>query len=116
MSTLEDAEEGEVSSLLELAVLVAINSVVLHLETRILALARPLKRLGPSLVSEPVADVVGVTGVDEDGNTSLEEVLDVGVERQHPVSVHEEVAVDIHVARVIRGNLRAESIADLVLV
>ena len=71
-------------------------------------LAGPLKSLRPGLVAEPVADEVGITSVDEDWDL-LQDSRDERVERLHPVTLEEEVAVDVEVARVIAVNFGSNS-------
>jgi hypothetical protein len=56
-------EEGEVAAGLDSANLVSLatEEEVLHRCLGIVLLARPFKSLGPGLVAQPVADVVGIT-------------------------------------------------------
>lgn len=115
-----DPHEGEVAVGLDLTDLLALVLVLLHLEVLqlgrgILGLSRPFESLGPGLVAEPVADVVGITGVDQDGDL-LQETGDKTVVGLHPVTVEEEVTVDVKVARVVPFDLGTHSLADLALV
>lgn len=77
--------------------------------------AGPVKNVGPGLVAEPVADEIGITSIDENGNLlqDLGDKLMVGL---HPVTGKEEVAVDVHVAAVIAADLNTKSLLDVVLV
>ena len=117
VASLVDLHEGEVSGGLDLAVLLISlgNRKVLELGLVEALLAGPLESLAPSLVAEPVADEVGITGIDQDRDL-LEDTGDETVERLHPVTLEEEVAVDIKVAAVIALNLDTESIHDILLV
>jgi hypothetical protein len=68
-----DAHEGEVAVSLDLTNLLVNVLIVDNLEgfkllRSELLLARPLEGLGPGLVTEPVADEVSITGVDQDGD------------------------------------------------
>ena len=109
--------EGEVTARLDLTDLlaVAIDLEVLHRGVLEALLARPLQSLGPGLVAEPVADVVGVTGVDEDGDL-LEDAGNDAVEGLHPVTAKEEVTVDVEVAGFVVADLSADGLHDLLLV
>jgi len=117
VATCVQPQEGEVAAGLDLADLLAIASKleVLHLGLSIVLLAGPLESLGPGLVAEPVADVVGVAGVDEDGDL-LEEAGDDAVVRLHPVALEQEVAVDVEVAAVVRVDLCTDGLHDFLLV
>jgi hypothetical protein len=67
------------------------------------------------LVTEPVADEVGVTGVDKDWDL-FEDSWYEAVEWLHPVTLEEEVAVDIEVTAVVAANFDAELLLDICLV
>lgn len=120
VATSVETHEGEVTVGLDLAnplasVLLVLNDEVAELKRGVLLLARPLKSLGPGLVTEPVADEVSVTSVDEDGDL-LEETGHQTVVGLHPVTVEKEVAVDVKVAAVIATNLGAQCLKDIRLV
>ena len=117
VASLVDLHEGEVSGGLDLSVLLVSlgEREVLELGLVEALLAGPLKSLGPSLVAEPVADEVGITGIDEDGDF-LEDTGDETVEGLHPVTLEEEVAVDIEVAAVVAVNFDTEGVHDILLV
>ena len=66
MSGFIDSHEREVATGLDLAVGLVVDREILHLSRVEVLLATPDKGLTPGLVAEPVADVVGVTSVDED--------------------------------------------------
>lgn len=73
----------------------------------------PLEFIRPSLVAQPVADEISISGVDKDGDL-LQDAGHKKVERLHPVTLEEEVAVDIKIAAVVTVNsLDAESSHDL---
>lgn len=88
---------------------------VLQLRGGIFSLSGPLKGFSPGLVAEPVADEIGITGVDQDRDL-LQESRNETVVGLHPVTVEEEVAVDVKVARVVAVDLSANSLNDLGLV
>ena len=75
----------------------------------------PLESVSPGLVSEPVADEVGVTSVDENWNL-LEDSWYKTVEWLHPVTLEEEVAVDIKVTAVVAANFDTELLLNICLV
>lgn len=64
MSSTEYLEEGEVATILDLSILVTIvKSDVLDVGLVEVLLARPFESICPGLVTEPVADEIGVTSV-----------------------------------------------------
>ena len=109
--------EGEVTAGLDLtnSLAVTVDLEVLHLSLLVVLGTRPLKRLSPGLVAEPVADVVGITSVDQDGDL-LKDTGNDAVERLHPVTLEKEVTVDVEVARLVVGDLSADGLHDLLLV
>lgn len=120
VATAVQAHEGEVAVRLDLAnllanVLVLLNDKVLQLLVGKLILAGPLKGLGPGLVAEPVADKVSIAGVNEHGDL-LNQTGNQAVVGLHPVTVEEEVAVDVKVARVIAVNFGTEGLTNALLV
>lgn len=120
MASTVETHESEVARGLDLADLLALVHVVhdlkvLHRGSGILLLTRPLQSLGPGLVAQPVADEIGVTGVDQDRDL-FQNAGDHAVVWLHPVSVEQEVAVDVEVARVIAFDLSASRLANLALV
>lgn len=120
MTAAVKTHEGEVAVALDLADLLALVLVVDDLDIfqrkgSVLFLAGPFQGLGPGLVSEPVADEVGVTSVDEDRDL-LKDAGDKTVVGLHPVTVEEEVAVDVKVAGVIPINFSPDGVADFVFV
>jgi len=94
---------------------ITIDLEVLHLGLLVLLLAGPLKRLGPRLVAEPVADVISIASVDQDWNL-LEDGGHDAVVRLHPVALEQEVAVDVEIAGLVVGDLCANGLHDLLLV
>ena len=109
--------EGEVAARLDLANLLTVTTEleVLELGLGVVLLARPLKGLGPRLVAEPVADVVSITSVDKDWNL-LKDTRNEAVVWLHPVTLQQEVAVDVEVAAVVGVDLCANGLHDLLLV
>lgn len=116
MASAVDLHESEVARGLDLAVLLAVGLEGRELGALEVLVAGPLELVGPSLVTEPVADEVGIAGVDEDGNL-LQNTGHEEVERLHPVTLEEEVAVDVSVAAfVVVDSLDAEGGHDVPLV
>ena len=120
MSAAINAHERKVALGLELAdgrlvALLCGHGEILHRGLGKVRVAIPLQGLGPRLVAQPVADEVCVASVDQHGNFG-ENVWDKTVERLHPVAVEEEVAVDVHVAGIIRRDFRTERLHDRLLV
>lgn len=115
MACAVDAHEGQVTLLLELAILLVIilgNLEILELGLGKCLMARPLKLVGPSLVSEPVANEVDIAGIDEDGDL-LKDAGNHLVVGLHPVTSKHKVAVDIKVAAVVAADLDTESVHDI---
>lgn len=81
----------------------------------VVLVAGPLELVGPGEVAKPVADEVGVTGVDQDGDL-LKDAGNETVEGLHPVTLEEEVAVDVHVAGGVGADLGAEGLHNVVAV
>jgi hypothetical protein len=71
-------------------------------------LTAPLQGLSPGVITEPVTDVISVTSIDQDGDL-LQQVGNERVEGQHPVTVKQEVAIDVKIARLELGNLASQS-------
>jgi hypothetical protein len=112
----KDLEEGEVSAVLNLSILVAVIKLdVLDAGLVEVLLTRPLESLSPGLVSEPVADEVSITSIDQDWDL-LENAWHKAVERLHPVTLKQEVSVDIKVAAVVAADFNAELLLDFFLV
>lgn len=120
MATAKQAHEGEVTGGLDLTNLLALVLVVddfeiFELSSGIFFVTAPLKSIRPGLVAQPVADEVGITSVDENRDL-LEDSRDKMVERLHPVTLEEEVAVDVKVARVKAINFGSNSLQNFGLV
>lgn len=84
-----------------------IDLKILHFCCCKLLVAGPFKCLCPGFVSKPVADVVGVAGVDQDGHL-LEKCWDKTVEWLHPVTLEEEVAIDVEIAGLVALDLHTQ--------
>ena len=116
MPGLVDTEKGKTLCVLDGAVLLAGAS--LHVSAGRVAegvVAGPLESIGPSLVAEPVADEVDVTGVDQHGNLSQ----DIGhhlLDGQEPVAALAKGRVDLFAAVFEAFDLYSESLQDLGLV
>lgn len=116
MSSTEYLEEGEVAAVLDLPVLVAIIKFdVLDIRLVEILLARPLESFGPGLVTEPVADEISITSVDQDWDL-LKDAWYKTVEGLHPVPLEEEVTVDVKVATVVAADFNTELLLNLLLV
>lgn len=116
MSGAVQLHEGEVAAGLDLSVLLTLaNSKTLDLGLVEALLSRPLQSLSPGTVAEPVADVISITGVDENGDL-LKKAGNDTVEGLEPVTGEEEVAVDVKVAAVVAVDLSTEGLLDLILV
>lgn len=116
MSSTKDTCKGEVTTALKGTSLVSILQLkVLGLGSIETLLSRPFKGLGPGLVSEPVADEISITSIDQDWDL-LEDAWDQSVERLHPVTLEEEVSVDIKVAAVITADFNTELLLNICLV
>lgn len=119
MARTVQTHEGEVAVGLDLANLLALvlalgDLKILQGGSGELLLAGPFQSLGPGLVAQPVADEVGVTGVDQHRDL-LQKAGDHAEVRLHPVTVELEVTVDVEVARVIAVDLGANRFANLAL-
>lgn len=116
MASAVDLHKGEVTRGLDPSILLTISLEGGKLSALELLLAGPLKLVGPGLVSEPVANEICITGVDEHGNL-LQNARDKQVERLHPVTVEQEVAVDVEVAAVVAIDcLNAKGLHNILLV
>merc|ERR1712093_802583 len=116
VTSTEDPKEGEVAAVLDLAVLVTtVKLDVLDIGLVEVLLSWPLKCLGPGLVTEPVADEISITSVDQDWDL-LKNAWYETVEWLHPVTLEKEVSVDIEVAAVIAADLNAKLLLNIGLV
>jgi len=115
VSGLVESQEGEVSRRLDLTNLLVTKHVWSKLLTVESALALPLKFISPGLVSKPVADEVGITSINQDGNL-LEDIRHELVEWKHPVAIEQEIPVDIKVAAIKAVDLSAQSTHNFLLV
>lgn len=114
-------QEGKVSRRLDLPNLLLTEHVWSQLFTVESLLALPLESVGPGLVSEPVADKVGITSIDQDWDL-LEDLGNELLEWKHPISpinitsrqeifenlpvaVEQKVPVDVKVATLKAADL-----------
>ena len=115
-----ETHEGEVSMRLDLADLLTLALLIDDLDILqrgrgVFFLLGPFQSLGPGLVAQPVADEVGITSVDQDGDL-FQKAGHQTVVRFHPVTVEHEVAVNVKVARLIAVNFSTHCLAGLSLV
>jgi len=104
----EDLEEGEVTTVLDLAVLLATAKFdVFNISLVEGFLPRPFECLSPGLVSKPVADVISITSVDQNWDLR-KDARNEPVEWLHPITLEKEVSVDIEVATIIAANFSAK--------
>jgi hypothetical protein len=112
----EDLKECEVSAVLDLAILFTIIKLdVLDADLIEILLTWPFKSFSPGLVPEPVADKVCVTSIDQDRDL-LKNAWYETVKWLHPVSLEQEVSINIEVAAVIAAHFDAELLLDFSLV
>lgn len=111
VASLVDLHKGEVLSAADVAVVAAIDGELGGLGLCVLGLALPLELLDPGAVAKPVADEVGVTGVDENGDL-LEQGRDEVVHGLHPVTLEEELHIDVGVAALVGVDFDAEGALD----
>jgi len=116
VTSTEDASKGEIATALESTSLVTVLELeVLGLGGVEILLSGPFESFSPSLVSEPVANVISITSVDQDWDL-LDDAWYQSVERLHPVSLEKEVSVDVKVTAVIAADFDAELLLDFRLV
>jgi len=116
MTSLVNPGKGQVTRALTLSILSSVGKLEgLGLSLVEGFLSRPLKSIRPGLVSEPVADEISVSSVDQDWDL-LEDGRDETVVWLHPITLEEEVAVDVEVAGIVSANLGSESLDDVLLV
>jgi len=97
------------------AILGPINTQVFHAGRGERLVAWPFKSFRPRLVPEPIADEIGISSIDQYRNL-LQEGRHQSVEGLHPVTLEQEVAVDVKVARVVAVDLSTKRLHDLGLV
>ncbi|KAJ6261277.1 Dihydroxyacetone kinase [Drechslerella dactyloides] len=117
MSRLVDAQERQPLRALDLTnALAALRHIEIP-ERRLveLLLALPFQGFRPGMVAEPVADKVRVAGINQHGDL-LEQIRHEAMVRLHPITREEEVAVDVEVAGIVLGHLRAEGVDYALLV
>ncbi len=116
MTGTEDLKECEVSAVLDLAILITIIKLdVLDAGLVEILLTWPFKSFSPGLVPEPVADEVCVTRIDQDWDL-LENAWYKAMEWLHPVSLEQEVSINIEVAAVVAAHFDAKLLLDFSLV
>lgn len=116
MTSTKNLKEGEVPTVLDLAILVTIIELdVVDASLVEGLLTRPLKSLSPSLVSEPVADKVRITSIYQNWDL-FKDTWDKTVEWLHPVALEKEVSIDIEVAAIIAADFDTKFLLDFFLV
>ena len=115
MSSTKDAHESEVTRALDSSSLLILQLKVLGLGLLIVLAPGPLKSVGPSTVSEPVADEVRISRIDKHWYL-VKDLWHHTVERHHPIALEQEVTVDIKVARIVRRNLDTKRLHNVLLV
>jgi hypothetical protein len=112
----KDLEEGEISAIFDLSILVPVIKLdVLDAGLVEVLLTWPLESFGPGLVSEPVADEVGIACINQNWDL-LEDPWYKTVEWSHPVTLEQEISVDIEVTAVVAADLNAELLLDFLFV
>lgn len=113
VSSTEDLHEGKVAAGLDLSKLLSIIELqILDRGLVEILLARPLEGFSPTLVAEPVADEVSIASIDQDWDL-LKDAGNKAVEWLHPVTLEQEVPVDVKVARVIAADFSTECLHDI---
>ena len=116
MTSTKNLKEGEVPTVLDLAILVTIIELdVVDASLVEGLLTRPLKSLSPSLVSEPVADKVRITSIYQNWDL-FKDTWDKTVEWLHPFALEKEVSIDIEVAAIIAADFDTKFLLDFFLV
>jgi hypothetical protein len=116
MPSTEHLKKGEVTTVLDLSVLIPIvESDILNLSFVEILLTWPLKSIGPSLVTKPVANEISITSIDQDWNL-LKDTWHKTVERLHPITLEEEVAVDVEITAVVTAYFNTEFLLNSLLV
>jgi len=116
MSSTKYLEEGEITTVLDFSVFVAIVECnILNLSLVEIFLTRPLQRIGPSLITKPVANEISIASINQDWNL-LKDTWHETVERLHPITLEEEVAVNVEITAVITANFNSKFLLNSLLV
>jgi hypothetical protein len=67
------------------------------------------------LVSEPIADEVGITGIDQNWDL-LKDSWHEAVEWLHPIALEKEISVDVEIAAIIAAHFSTELLLDFLLI
>lgn len=116
MASLVNAEESETLGVLDLSVLLSVSAVDTDDGSVVEGgLAGPVESVGPCLVSEPVANPIGITSVDQNGDLS-QNTGNLPVDGLHPVTSVLEVLVNTTIAVLeTTVKLGTKSILDALL-
>lgn len=116
MASTVDLHKSKVARRLDFSILLAVNLEGRELSALEGLVAWPLELVGPGFITEPVADEVGITSVDENGDL-FQDTGHKKVEWLHPVTLEEKIAVNIEVAAVVSiDGLNTKGGHDLPLV
>lgn len=115
MSCTKDTHESEVTRALDSSSLLILQLKVLGLGLLIVLAPGPLQSVGPSTVSEPVADEVRISSIDKHWYL-VKDLWHQTVERHHPIALEQEVTVNIKVARIVGRNLDTKRLHNVLLV
>ena len=114
MTSTKDLHESEVTTCMsDLTILVSIIEFqILNLGIVESLLSWPLKCQGPGLVTEPIADIVCISCVDENWDL-LKDAWDEAMERLEPIPSEQKRSIDIEVARIVFGYLNTKFTLDI---
>lgn len=116
MAGAKDAEVRKRARGTDVTGMVAVGEPLLVLLLLQLGLTRPGELQSPGLVTHPVANEIGITRVQQDTDTILEQWGHHVVEGLHPVALEHEAHVDLHVARLVLIDLDSKRSLDILLV
>lgn len=116
MASPKNSRKSKVTTALESTSLMTILQLeILSLSIIETLLTRPFESISPSLVTEPVANEIGITGINQDWDL-FEDTWYQSVEWLHPVTLEEEVSVDVKVTAVVTADFNTEFLLDIGLV
>lgn len=116
MTSTKDSGKCKVATALKgTSIMSVLQLKILGLSSIKSLLSRPFKSISPCLVSKPVADEISITSIDQDWDF-LKDTWDQSVERLHPVTLEEEVSVDIKVTAIITAHFNTEFLLNIGLV
>ncbi|KAH3667568.1 hypothetical protein OGATHE_003091 [Ogataea polymorpha] len=105
VSSIKHSSKCELASILDFADLGAIlQGEVVQLGGLELLVSRPWELIRPGLVSEPIADEILVSCVDQDRKTLFQKIDNILVVRFHPITSKQEVSVHVEITRLWVGQ------------